>query len=236
MRASVAQVVEQFKQSWCRELEDEAIRQAMSETGHVWRDRKLNPVTTVRLFLLQIPYGNVACNFVPRLARKNVTGSGYCEERGIRSWNGSVPRNVRIGCPPRSSRRVRELRYEIARPGFRVRQVTLVTTLLDAQRYAAEQLAKAYNLRWQIETRFGQLKTTLKMDVLRCQTVRGVTKELTMFLLIYNLVRMVMQEAARRLQVSVERISFVDALRWLATAEPGDEPPKLVVMALEVAA
>jgi hypothetical protein len=67
------------------------------------------------------------------------------------------------------------------------------------------------------------------MDVLRCQTVRGVLKELTMFLLVYNLVRMTMLEAARRQEVAVERISFVDALRWLATAEPGDELPNLVI-------
>jgi hypothetical protein len=43
------------------------------------------------------------------------------------------------------------LRYEIARPGFRVRHVTLVATLLDAQVYTAEQLADAYGLRWTVE-------------------------------------------------------------------------------------
>src|SRR5690606_31628025 len=87
----------------------------------------------------------------------------------------------------------------------------------------------AYRLRWSIETSFRHLKTTMQMDVLRCQTVRGVTKELTMFLLIYNLVRMTMLEAARRQKVPVERISFIDALRWLATAHPGDPLPDLVV-------
>ncbi len=69
----------------------------------------------------------------------------------------------------------------------------------------------------------------MKMDVLRCETVRGVTKELTMFLLVYNLVRMTMLEAARRQEVPVERISFVDTLRWLATAGPGDPLKELVV-------
>src|SRR5207249_9881917 len=34
--------------------------------------------------------------------------------------------------------RVRELRYRVARPGYRVREITLVTTLLDAQRYPLE--------------------------------------------------------------------------------------------------
>jgi hypothetical protein len=90
-------------------------------------------------------------------------------------------------------------------------------------------LAEAYGLRWSIETCLAHLKTTMKMDVLRCQTVRGIEKELTMYLLVYNLVRMTVLAAARRQGVPPERISFVDALRWLATARPGDELPDLVV-------
>jgi len=128
--------------------------------------------------------------------------------------------------------RVRELRYTLARPGFRVRTATLVTTLLDAQRYPKEKLAEAYGLRWTIETAFDHLKTTMQMDVLRCQTVRGIEKELTMFLLVYNLVRMTVLQAAQRQGVPPQRISFVDALRWLATAKPGDELPDLVVLPL----
>ncbi len=107
--------------------------------------------------------------------------------------------------------------------------MTLVTTLLDAERYSAGQLAEAYGLRWTIETCFKHLKTTMKMDVLRCQTVAGVLKELTMFLLVYNMVRMTMLMAAERQGVPLERISFVDALRWLATARPGEELRDLVV-------
>ena len=73
------------------------------------------------------------------------------------------------------------------------------------------------------------LKTTMKMDVLRCETVVGVSKELLMFALVYNLVRLVMLEASHRQNVPVERISFVDALRWLTEARPGAALPKLVV-------
>ena len=125
--------------------------------------------------------------------------------------------------------RVRELRYAVARPGFRVKRVTIVATLLDADVYSAERLVDAYGVRWTIETCFNHLKTTMKMDVLRCQSVDGVMKELTMFLLVYNLVRMTMREAGRRQGVPASRISFVDALRWLATARPGDELPELIV-------
>jgi hypothetical protein len=68
------------------------------------------------------------------------------------------------------------------------------------------------------------------MDVLHCQTLQGIQKELHMFLLVYNLVRMTMLEAAERQGVPPERISFIDALRWLATARPGDELPELIVL------
>src|SRR6185312_9050994 len=65
--------------------------------------------------------------------------------------------------------------------------------------------------------------------VLKCKTVAGVLKELAVYAIVYNLVRVVMLEAARRQDVDVERISFVDALRWLARAQPGDEISDLVV-------
>ena len=124
---------------------------------------------------------------------------------------------------------VRELRYEVGRPGFRTRMVTLVTTLLDGEGYPLEALAELYGARWRVELNFRHLKTTMKMDVLKCKTVAGVLKELTVYAIVYNLVRVVMLEAARGQGVDVERISFVDALRWLAHARPGEELPELVV-------
>ena len=63
------------------------------------------------------------------------------------------------------------------------------------------------------------------MDVLRCQSVPGVLKELTMFALVYNLVRLVMLRPLHvRWRVPVEQISFVDALRWLDQASQGTPP------------
>jgi len=424
MLGKIARIVEELKQNWGQELDDDAIRRAMKEAGHKWRKRTLDPVTTFRLFALQILFGNVACNFVPHLGRKRVTGQSYCEARsrlplaalqtlltsctakmteyvrGTGLWLGhrlflvdgssfSMPDTKELqlyfgqsgrqapGCgfptahwmalvhfatglftkvlegplrchdmsqvaelhpelesndvlvgdrgfcsfahfgllvsrgihgifrahqkliidftpgrahkEPRqrvkaaksakrkgqgadavfkgiptsrwikklgesdqivewfrplarpswmtpetfaalpSSLQLREIRYKIARPGFRVKEVTLVTSLVDAERYSADDLAKAYGLRWVVETNLGHIKTTMKMDVLRCKTVPGVLRELTMFVLLYNIVRMTMLEAARRQGVPIERISFIDALRWLATAEPGDALPNLVV-------
>jgi hypothetical protein len=414
MLAIIAKTIARFKQSWGLELDEEGILSAMREAGHVWRNRELNPVVTVRMFLLQILFGNAACDYVPRLAGKSVTGGAYCAARGrlplealqalltrctrtmsaaVRDtglWLGhrlfvmdgssfSMPdtdelrdhfgqsggQAVGCGFPtahwlalvhfgsglfqkviaaplrthdmsgvtqlhpelqagdvvlgdralcsfahlsllvsrslhailrlhqrvvadftrgrayalpgsgksenkkglPRSRQirklgpldqivewfrpvnrpdwmsaeafaalpevlRVRELRYTVARKGFRVKTVTLVTTLLDPKIYTAEKLADAYGLRWTIETSFGHIKTTMKMDVLRCQTVRGILKELTMFLLIYNLVRVTMVQAAQQQDVPVDRISFVDALRWLATTHHPDILPPLNLVPL----
>lgn len=124
---------------------------------------------------------------------------------------------------------VRELRYRIEAPGYRPSEITLVTTLLDGQIYTAEDLAGLYKARWAVETNFAHLKTTMRMDKLRCKSLDGVQKELWMFALVYNLVRMVMVEAARRQGVSPERISFVDSLRWLASAPPDAALPPLII-------
>ncbi|VTR92657.1 transposase family protein : Transposase family protein OS=Singulisphaera acidiphila (strain ATCC BAA-1392 / DSM 18658 / VKM B-2454 / MOB10) GN=Sinac_3341 PE=4 SV=1: DDE_Tnp_1 [Gemmata massiliana] len=125
--------------------------------------------------------------------------------------------------------RIRELAYRVNRPGFRVRSVTLVTTLLDPVTYPADALAELYRAGWGVETDLGHLKTTLGMDVLTCATEPGVLKELMVFALVYNLVCVVMCEAGHRQGVSPERISFVDALRWLSSAPPGTPLPRLVI-------
>jgi len=123
----------------------------------------------------------------------------------------------------------RELRYRVDAPGFRTRSVTLVTTLLDDAAYTPEALATLYLRRWQIETHLRQLKQTMKLDVLKCETEAGVTKELTAYAVVYNLVRVVMLEAARRQGVTLERFTFDDARRWHAHALVGDPLPPMEI-------
>jgi hypothetical protein len=119
---------------------------------------------------------------------------------------------------------VREFRYRIDRPGFRVREVTAVTTLTDAAEYPAEELADLYFARWRVECNLKHLKITLGMDVLKCRSVDGVLRELLMFGLVYNLVRAVMVQTAEQENVQPDRVSFVDALRWLRAALKEDLP------------
>jgi hypothetical protein len=124
---------------------------------------------------------------------------------------------------------VRELRRTVQRPGAGKITITLVTTLLDPKAYPANDLLELRLRRWDVETCIGHLKTTMKMDVLHCKTVQGVRKELTIFSLVYNLVRVVMLEAAHRQGVPVSRMSFADAYKWMRHARPSDTLPVLLV-------
>jgi hypothetical protein len=410
MTATLTQVVKQFQQDWTSQLEPTALLAACRGIAYQWRERTLNPVTTIQLFFVQILHGNTACTHLRHLTKLNVTASAYCQarmklpltvfEQLLRSvsdalqpqpldegrWLGhrtfwvdgssfSMPDTPALhehfgqpgkqlpGCgfpvahllalfhagtglvlqilaaplrthdlsevvelhpdlrpgdvlvadrgfcsyahlallvqagvhavfrmhqkhigdftpgrphveprtrgkghkgQPRSGwlqqlgkhdqlvhwlkplacpqwmdkeqfrhlperLEVRELQYRVHRKGFRVTTVTLVTTLLDATCYPVEALAQLYYARWGIETNFAHLKTTMGLDVLKCKTVDGVLKELIVFALIYNLVRMVMIQAARCQQVAIDRSSFSDAARWLAAARD-DEPLSLLVV------
>ena len=410
MTATLTQVVKQFQQDWTGQLEPEAILTACRGVAYRWRERTLDPVTTIQLFFVQILHGNTACTHLRHLTKLDVTASAYCQARmrlplavfaqllrsvshalqhepleegrwlGHRTFWGdgssfSMPDTPALqkhfgqpgkqlpGCgfpvahllalfhagtglvlqilaaplrthdlsevvrlhpalrsgdvlvadrgfcsyahlallvqagvhavfrmhqkqivdftPGRShvepARRgkghkgqprsgwlqrlgehdqlvqwlkpltcpqwmeaeqfahlpdrleVRELRYRVHRKGFRVKSITLVTTLLDAALYTVEALAQLYWARWGIETNFAHLKTTMGLDVLKCKTVDGVLKELIVFALIYNLIRLVMIQAARRQQVDIDRVSFIDAARWLAAARD-NEPLSLLVV------
>lgn len=96
--------------------------------------------------------------------------------------------------------------------------MTLATTLVDSKIYSQESLADLYRRRWEIETNFGHIKTTMGMDVLKCKTVDGVLRELHMFALVYNFIRQLMLEASIRQGVDVQQISFIDTLRWLQSS------------------
>ena len=98
----------------------------------------------------------------------------------------------------------------------------------------AQELIELYSKRWQIEVYFRDLKRTLGMSMLRAKSVDGVQKEILAFVLLYNLIRRVMQQAAVQQQVAADRISFVDALRWLLWSSLGEPVPKLKVNPIRV--
>ena len=116
---------------------------------------------------------------------------------------------------------VRVVRFTLAVPGFRAQSVALVTTLLDAQAYPAEELARLYARRWRIELWFRDLKTSMGMEVLRCKSPGMAHKELEMFFIAYNLIRALMMEASTLYDVPLDRLSFkgtVDSVRQFSVA------------------
>ena len=116
---------------------------------------------------------------------------------------------------------VRVLRFQLKVRGFRPQSVTLATTLIDAKIYPAQDVAQLYARRWKIELWFRDIKTSMGMEVLRCQSPRMAHKELEMFFIAYNLIRALMTEASAIYEVPLDRISFkgtVDATRQFSIA------------------
>jgi hypothetical protein len=116
---------------------------------------------------------------------------------------------------------VRIIRFVAEIRGFRSRRITLVTSLLDPGLYPAVEIIALYARRWRLELCLRDLKTTLGMEQLRCQSPAMVRKELLAYLIAHNLVRAVMAETVRRHNVALERISFkgaIDSLRQYTAA------------------
>lgn len=116
---------------------------------------------------------------------------------------------------------VRIIRFTATIRGFRCRRITLVTSLLDPKLYPAEQLRALYARRWRLELCLRDLKTTMGMEQLRCQTPDMAEKELLAHLVAHNLIRCVMAEAVATYHVELERVSFkgsLDALRQYSNA------------------
>ena len=106
------------------------------------------------------------------------------------------------------------------RTGLRTRSLVVVTTLLDAEQYPAEEIASLYRRRWQAELHLRSIKVVLQMDHLRCKTPERVRNEFYMHLVGYNLIRGVMAAAAYQSGKSPWEISFKGTLQTLSQFLP----------------
>ncbi len=97
----------------------------------------------------------------------------------------------------------------------RSKQIWLVTTLLDAHCYGKQEIENLYRSRWEVETRIGELKTTLRMNVLRSKGVQAICYDVAATILAYNLLRIVIHQAAIKEQAPVHRISFASAIKMV---------------------
>jgi hypothetical protein len=117
-------------------------------------------------------------------------------------------------------------------------RATLLTSLLDADKYPAKELVALYHERWETEIGYDELKTHLldRQEAIRSKTPAGVRQELWGIALAYNLVRVEMERVAEQAGVPPTRISFVASLALirdafhtlsLRTMTPGSVPTYL---------
>jgi hypothetical protein len=100
----------------------------------------------------------------------------------------------------------------------------LVTTMHNARAVSKRELATLYARRWHIELDIRNIKTTLGMEVLRCLTPAMIEKELWVCLLAYNLIRLLMAQAAHTAGVYPRDLSFKHTVQmwnnWPRSVEP----------------
>ena len=117
---------------------------------------------------------------------------------------------------------------------------TIVTTLLDAEEYSRTEIIALYLKRWHVELDFDVIKTTMKMDMLRCKSPEMVRKEISVNLLVYNLIRALMGKAAEHIKKNPREVSFKAAQETLVSFQQallgasGNWLEKLIVNMLEI--
>ncbi len=112
--------------------------------------------------------------------------------------------------------RVRVIECEITistQTGQQTGVYRLATTLLDHHRYPAGELIRLYHERWEIETAYLELKSTiLGGRVLRARTPTGVVQEIYALLVVYHLLRTAIADATTtRPDTDPDRASFTIA-------------------------
>jgi len=110
---------------------------------------------------------------------------------------------------------IRELRFNVERPGFRKNEIVMATTLVDDNTYAKDEIADLYLQRWHAELDLRSIKQTLGMDELVCKTPAMARKEFWAYLPAYNLARKVAAQAALERGLSPRQISFAGTVQTL---------------------
>jgi len=116
--------------------------------------------------------------------------------------------------------RLREILVTVDIKGFRSKNLTIVTTLLDARAYPTEAFVDLYRRRWLAELFLRDIKISMGMDVLRCKSPEMIERELRLFVIAYNLVRALILQAARTHKADPNRLSFKGTLSKVRSWAP----------------
>lgn len=98
----------------------------------------------------------------------------------------------------------------------------LVTTLLNPKRTPKTDVKTLYRNRWHVELDLRNIKTTLGLEILSCKTPQMAEKEIWVYLLAYNLIRLMMAQSALLADRLPRELSFKHTLQlWLAWHQRG---------------
>jgi hypothetical protein len=102
----------------------------------------------------------------------------------------------------------------------RVRDKVLVTSFVDPRQVGKREVGRLFLKRWNVELDLRNVKTTLGMEELSCKTPEMCEKELWTHVLAYNLIRVLMAQAAVEANVLPRQLSFKHTLQvWIAWSQ-----------------
>ena len=104
----------------------------------------------------------------------------------------------------------------IDQPGFRSKQFTVATTIIDRKVYSREWIASVYRSRWLVELDIRAIKCSLGMDIVRAKTPAMLKTEIWSCLLTYNLARLKILQSAAAKGKMPRSLSFTTTLQMLA--------------------
>jgi hypothetical protein len=170
---------------------------------------------------------------------------GVFEQQGSRKRSTDFRRGHRLGQrdhlielrkPKRKPGWMSQRAYDLAPETLVVRELMtggklLVTTLLCPKYTSKAALKALYRNRWHVELDFRHIKTTLGMEMLSCRSPEMAEKEIWVYLLAYNLIRLLMAQAALLSDILPRQLSFKHTLQlwvvWRWNENGGDDHEKL---------
>jgi len=103
---------------------------------------------------------------------------------------------------------------------LKIKGKVLITTLLSAKEFPKQELSTLYRKRWHVEVDLRNIKTTLGMETLSCKTPEMIEKEMWVYFLAYNLIRLLMAQSALLSDLQPRQLSFKHTVQlWLAWSQ-----------------
>lgn len=129
---------------------------------------------------------------------------------------------IEIPKPPRAPQWMSQKDFALLPDSLYLRELKvngkiLITTLLSPKQTPKQALKELYKKRWQVELDFRNIKTTLGMETFSCKTPEMNEKEMWVYFLAYNLIRLLMAQAALLADLQPRQLSFKHTLQlWIA--------------------